>query len=68
MDFFEHQSDARSKTGRMVLLFVLAVIAIVAALNAVFAGIYLYGIGEMSKNISSVPLSTQIDSIPPELF
>lgn len=68
MDFFEHQSDARRKTGRMVLLFVLAVIAIVVALNAVFAGIYLYGIGEMSKNISSVPLSTQIDSIPPELF
>ncbi len=68
MDFFEHQSDARRKTGRMVLLFVLAVIAIVLALNAVFAGIYLYGIGEMSKNISSVPLSTQIDSIPPELF
>ena len=68
MDFFEHQDDARKKTGRMVVLFILAVIAIVVALNLVFAGLYIYGIGEMSQNASSVPLSTQIDSIPLELI
>jgi len=68
MNFFEHQDDARKKTGRMVVLFMLAVITIVTALNLVFAGFYVYGIGEMSQNISSVPLSTQIKSVPPELF
>ena len=52
----------------MVFLFILAVIAIVVALNAVFGGIYLYGIGEMSKHTSSVPQLAQIKSIPPELF
>lgn len=68
MDFFEHQDDARRKTGRMVLLFLLAVVFIVLALNAVFAGLYLYTMGEMSRGISSVPLSTRIDTVPPELF
>lgn len=68
MDFFEHQHDARKKTGRMVFLFLLAVIAIVLALNAVFAGLYVYGIGEMSKQTSTVPLSTQIDAVPLELY
>ncbi|MCW8963255.1 MAG: M48 family metallopeptidase [Gammaproteobacteria bacterium] len=68
MDFFEHQDDARRKTGRMIVLFMLAVISIVAALNIVFAGFYIYGIGDMSQNISSVPLSTQINSVPPEVF
>ena len=68
MDFFEHQHVARKKTGSMVILFLLAVIAIVAALNAVFAAIYIYGIGEVSQNVSTMPLSGQIDSIPPELY
>jgi Zn-dependent protease with chaperone function len=68
MDFFQHQDDARKKTGRMIFLFLLAVIAIVVALNAVFGGIYLYGIGEMSKHTSSVPQFSQIKTIPPELF
>jgi len=68
MDFFEHQDVARKKTGQMVFLFVLAVIAIVVALNAVFAGLYIYGIGELSQRSSSVPLSTQFDTIPPGLW
>ena len=68
MDFFEHQHDARKKTGRMVLLFILAVIAIVAALNIVLGGFYIYGIGEMSQNSGSMPLAAQINSIPPELM
>lgn len=68
MDFFEHQHDARKKTGRMVLLFLLAVLAIVLALNAVFAAIYVYGVGEVSQNISTMPLTKQIDAIPPEMY
>ena len=68
MNFFEHQDDARKKTGRMVVLFLLAVIAIVVALNLVFAGFYVYGIGELSQRSSSVPLATQINTVPPELW
>ena len=39
MNFFEHQDHARRKTGRLVVLFVLAVICILAAINAVTYGI-----------------------------
>lgn len=68
MDFFEHQEVARKKTGQMVFLFVLAVIAIVMALNVVISGLYIYGIGELSQRSSTVPLATQFYSIPPELW
>src|SRR5687768_464574 len=39
MNFFEHQDKARRKTGRLVVLFVIAVILILAAVNAVTYGI-----------------------------
>ncbi len=41
MDFFEHQQRARLRTGVMLLLFVLAVAAIVAVLNLVGAAVYI---------------------------
>ena len=41
MDFFEHQQRARRRTGVMLLLFVLAVAAIVAVLNLVGAAVYI---------------------------
>ena len=68
MDFFQHQDDARRKTGRMVFLFLLAVISIVAALNAVFAGIFIYGAGEITQQGQSLSLSDQIEAVPTELF
>lgn len=37
MDFFEHQDVARKKTGRLIILFVLAVVAIVGAVTLLFA-------------------------------
>ncbi len=40
MDFFDHQEQARRKTGWLILLFVLAVSAIIAGLYLVVRGIY----------------------------
>jgi len=42
MDFFEQQHRARRKTGLMLLLFAIAVAAIVAVLNLVGVAIYLW--------------------------
>src|SRR3954471_17014978 len=39
MDFFAHQEHARRKTGQLVVLFVLAVIMILAAVNVAAFGI-----------------------------
>ena len=41
MDFFQHQDDARRKSGRLILLFAGAVVAIVAAVYLVVAGVLL---------------------------
>ncbi|MCA9581139.1 MAG: M48 family metallopeptidase [Myxococcales bacterium] len=43
MDFFEHQDAARKQTSRLVFLFVLAVLAIIASVCGLFAGIVFYG-------------------------
>src|SRR5260221_11086526 len=42
MDFFEQQHRARSRTWLMLLLFVLAVAAIVAVLNLVGVAVYIW--------------------------
>src|SRR5581483_3421845 len=42
MDFFQHQELARKRTGLLVLYFVLAVIAIIAAVYLAFAAVFLY--------------------------
>src|SRR5712691_3278804 len=42
MDFFEQQHRARHRTGLMLLLFALAVVAIVAVLNLVGAAVYVW--------------------------
>lgn len=39
MDFFEHQDQARRNTGRLVLLFVLAVLALIVGLNVIVGAI-----------------------------
>ncbi len=41
MDFFQHQDDARRKSGRLILLFAGAVVAVVAAVYLVVAGVLL---------------------------
>ena len=43
MNFFQHQDAARKKTGRLVLLFVLAVAAIIAGVYLIVAFAYAAG-------------------------
>ena len=42
MDFFEHQEQARRKTGVLIFYFVLAVLGIIAATYALATGILLF--------------------------
>lgn len=59
MDFFSHQERARRKTGLMVLLFFLAVILIVLAINLAGALIFLYfSAGE------HIPSAAQLAAVP----
>lgn len=43
MNFFEHQDEARRKTGRLVLLFFAAVAAIIVSVYLVFASVVVLG-------------------------
>ncbi len=45
MDFFAHQEEARRKTGRLVLLFTLAVAFLIAGLYFVVRGVMIYVLG-----------------------
>ncbi|MDP2505468.1 M48 family metallopeptidase [Oceanobacter sp. 3_MG-2023] len=56
MDFFNHQDQARKQTRRLILLFVLAVVALVAAINLLVALIIWYGQGQ---TINSVELAAR---------
>ncbi|MCW8854316.1 MAG: protease, partial [Gammaproteobacteria bacterium] len=49
MDFFKHQDQARHKTGVLVLLFILAVIFIVVAVNIVAFLLFSTGDDYVSK-------------------
>ncbi len=51
MDFFHHQDTARQRTGLLVMLFTLAVLAITGLVSVISIGIYFYFTGE--------PLTTQ---------
>jgi hypothetical protein len=44
LNFFEHQELARRNTRVLVLLYALAVAAVVAAVTVVLAGAYLYSV------------------------
>ncbi|TNF92092.1 MAG: hypothetical protein EP297_14020 [Gammaproteobacteria bacterium] len=68
MDFFQHQDDARKKTIQMVFLFVLAVISIVLALNAVFTVFFLWMQADTRQLSSSLDLPTRLSNVPPELW
>lgn len=46
MDFFDHQDVARRQTGRLVVLFILAVVGIIAALYIIFSGFMVFGQGK----------------------
>ncbi|ELB2100993.1 M48 family metallopeptidase [Vibrio parahaemolyticus] len=46
MDFFHHQDIARQRTGLLVMLFTLAVLAITGLVSVISIGIYFYFTGE----------------------
>ncbi|EPS8831135.1 M48 family metallopeptidase [Vibrio parahaemolyticus] len=46
MDFFHHQDTARRRTGLLVMLFTLAVLAITGLVSVISIGIYFYFTGE----------------------
>ncbi len=48
MNFFEHQDKARTNTRKLVLLFTLAVLAIIAAINLLVLGLIAYGDTQMA--------------------
>lgn len=56
MDFFEHQDRARQKTGQLVALFVLGIVATLAVVNLVcFVGFWLF----YSPPVSSISVSAE---------
>ena len=55
MDFFGQQEQARRQTKTLVLLFALAVIAIVAAVNLVLALIWIWANGEPLAGVHAYP-------------
>ncbi len=62
MNFFEHQELARRNTRVLVLLYALAVIAVVVAVTAVLAGIYLYA------RAAEQPGPVSLAAVPPALL
>ncbi|MGH8675407.1 MAG: M48 family metallopeptidase [Burkholderiales bacterium] len=68
--FFEHQQVARRNTRVMVLLFALAVIAVVVAVDLVLAGVWVWGISESGyvEPGRRAGLLTMIRSVPPALY
>lgn len=46
MNFFEHQDEARRQTGRLVILFALAVVAIMATIYLIVIGLLIGGASE----------------------
>jgi Zn-dependent protease with chaperone function len=68
--FFEHQQVARRNTRVMVLLFLLAVLGVVLAVNAVLAGVWIFGIADSGfvEPGRRASLMTLIRSVPPQLY
>ncbi|HEV8096761.1 MAG TPA: M48 family metallopeptidase [Burkholderiales bacterium] len=68
--FFEHQQLARRNTRVMVLLFLLAVVAVVIAVDLVLAGVWIWGVSEIQPvEPGRAPgLLAMIRSVPPALY
>lgn len=55
MNFFEHQDRARKKTGRLILLFVVAVLGMAVAVHAVVVGFVFSLQGETASKNARLP-------------
>ena len=58
MDFFEHQEVARKRTGRLVVLFALAVLGIIALVYLAVA--FAMGLGSSSPEASAIYLDVTL--------
>ena len=70
MDFFQHQDDARRKTGRMVVLFFIAVALIVVAMNGLIAAFYVFGgFGPVDPAVRhAMPIADRFAAVPPQIW
>jgi Zn-dependent protease with chaperone function len=68
--FFEHQQVARRNTRVMVLLFLLAVVAVVIAVDLVLAGVWIWGVSDSGyvEPGRRAGLWTMIRSVPAALY
>ena len=69
--FFEHQRLARRNTRTMVILFVLAVVAVVLAVDLVLAAGWLWGMSELrTRHVppGQAPSLAMLKTVPPSLF
>jgi len=68
--FFEHQQVARRNTRVMVLLFVFAVLGVILAVDAVLAGVWIFGIADSGvvEPGRRAGVLTMIRSVPPQLY
>ena len=68
--FFEHQQIARRNTRVMVLMFLLAVVAVVIAVDVVLAGVWIWGVSDSGyvEPGRRAGLWTMIRSVPAALY
>jgi Zn-dependent protease with chaperone function len=66
VDFFDHQQLARRNTRVMVVLYVLAVLGVIVAVDAVIAGVYLWMQSGSTLEARRAPLT--LAAVPPSLL
>ncbi|MEJ2175890.1 MAG: hypothetical protein P8Y76_13545, partial [bacterium] len=66
MNFFDHQQLARRNTRVMIVLYVLAVLGVIVAVDAVLAGIYLWTQSGSTLEARRAPLT--LAALPPALL
>jgi Zn-dependent protease with chaperone function len=67
VNFFEHQALARRNSRVMVLLFLLAVVAVVAAVDLVLACVWVWGQSELKSN-ETLTLAQQFRLVPAGVY
>jgi Zn-dependent protease with chaperone function/uncharacterized tellurite resistance protein B-like protein len=67
--FFEHQSQARKNTRVLVLMYALAVVAVIMAVDLVLGATYLYGFGDhLLPRGKTVGLTTALRVVPNSVY
>jgi len=66
VNFFDHQQLARRNTRVMIVLYMLAVLGVIVAVDAVLAGVYLWTQSDTMLAARRAPLT--LAAVPPALF